>query len=127
VFAASFYATLGAVKAINALELGFPRKVSLLGFEHSEWMTAVRPYISAVEQSVDDLAKRSWDTLRDRMAGHASGPKRILLDLQLVLRESTRPPGSAARGSATRSVSRAARSDTGAKDRRQGTTPAAGK
>ncbi|HET7714782.1 MAG TPA: LacI family DNA-binding transcriptional regulator [Bauldia sp.] len=93
VFAATFYATLGAVKAINALEADFPRTVSLLGFERSEWMTAVRPYISAVEQSVDDLAKRSWLALRDRMAGDTSDPKRVLLDLRLVIRESTRPPG----------------------------------
>lgn len=107
VFAATFYATLGAVKAINALELAFPGKVSLLGFEHSEWMTAVRPYISAVEQSVDDLAKRSWDVLRDRMARHPSSPKRVLLDLQLVLRESTRPPSIASRGRATRKVNQA--------------------
>jgi LacI family transcriptional regulator len=97
VLAATFYATLGAVKAINALELGFPSQVSLLGFEHSEWMTAVRPYISAVEQSVADLAARSWQSLRERIAGDASDPKRVLLELNLVLRESTRPPPDSAR------------------------------
>jgi LacI family transcriptional regulator len=92
VFAATFYATLGAVKAINALELEFPSGVSLLGFEHSEWMTAVRPYISAVEQNVDDLAKRSWQVLLDRIAGDNSDPKHLLMDFRLILRESTRPP-----------------------------------
>jgi LacI family transcriptional regulator len=92
VFAGTFYATLGAVKAINALELDFPGGISLLGFEHSEWMTAVRPYISAVEQSADELAHRSWQTLRDRLAGDDSEPKRVLLDFRFVIRESTRPP-----------------------------------
>ena len=33
IFAATFYATLGAVKAINALDLAFPEEISLLGFE----------------------------------------------------------------------------------------------
>lgn len=128
VFAASFYATLGAVKAINALELGFPSNVSLLGFEHSEWMTAVRPYISAVEQSVDDLAKRSWDSLRERMTGKAGEPKRVLLDLRLVLRESTRPPGPVSgEFSVRRKADRKTRGETVAKDRGQNRVTADGK
>jgi LacI family transcriptional regulator len=43
IFAATFYATMGTVKAISALELDFPESISLLGFEHSEWMNALRP------------------------------------------------------------------------------------
>lgn len=92
VFAATFYATLGAVKAINALDLAFPEEISLLGFEHSEWMTAVRPYISAVRQSVDDLAALSWQTLRNRIAGEPKDLVRVLLDFRFEFRESTRPP-----------------------------------
>ena len=92
VFAATFYATLGAVKAINALEMAFPSDVSLLGFEHSEWMTAVRPYLSAVEQPVGDMAMRSWHALRERIAGDDGDFKRVLLDFRFIIRESTRPP-----------------------------------
>ncbi len=92
VFAATFYATVGAVKAINALDLAFPKEVSLLGFEHSEWMTAVRPYISTVAQSVDELATRSWETLRRRMNGEATELARVLLDYRFDFRKSTRPP-----------------------------------
>jgi LacI family transcriptional regulator len=92
IFAATFYATLGAVKAINALELKFPGEVSLLGFEHSEWMTTVRPYISAVGQSVDELAARAWQTLRQRITGEDTDLVRVLLDFRFVFRESTRPP-----------------------------------
>lgn len=95
VFAATFYATLGAVKAINALELDFPKEVSLLGFEHSEWMTAVRPYISAVEQSAEEVARRSWQTLRERMVDGSGALKHVLLDFRFIFRESTRPPRSA--------------------------------
>jgi LacI family transcriptional regulator len=93
IFAATFYATVGAVKAISALELDFPEQISLLGFEHSQWMTAVRPYISAVAQSVDELAIRSWQTLRHRMDGEAADPVRVLLDFRFEFRESTRQPG----------------------------------
>jgi LacI family transcriptional regulator len=92
IFAATYYATVGAVKAISALELSFPEEISLLGFEHSEWMTAVRPYISSVEQSVDELAVRSWQTLHERISGERTELARVLLSFRFGFRESTRPP-----------------------------------
>jgi len=93
IFAATFYATMGAVKAINALELAFPEEVSLLGFEHSEWMTVVRPYISAVRQSVDEMAAVSWRTLHERIASEKADLAREMLPFRFDFRESTRPPG----------------------------------
>ncbi len=97
IFAATFYATLGAVKAINALEIDFPEEISLLGFEHSEWMTAVRPYISAVRQPIDELARLSWQSLLQRIAEPPAERARVLLDFRFDFRESTRPPKSVAR------------------------------
>ena len=97
IFAATFYATLGAVKAINALDLAFPEEISLLGFEHSEWMTTVRPYISAIGQTVDELALRSWQTLRQRISGESTEAARVLLLFRAAFRESTRPPKLAAK------------------------------
>ena len=94
IFAATFYATLGAVKAINALELDYPDEVSLLGFEHSEWMTTVRPYISAIGQRVEELAHSAWQTLRQRISGEATDLARVLLPFRFAMRESTRPPKS---------------------------------
>jgi LacI family transcriptional regulator len=92
VFAATFYATIGAIKAISALDLAFPEEISLLGCEHSEWMTAVRPYISSVDQSVDELASRSWEVLQGRMAGEAGDLLREMIPFRFHFRESTRPP-----------------------------------
>ena len=57
-----------------------------------EWMTTVRPYISAVGQSVDELAARAWQTLRQRITGEDTDLVRVLLDFRFVFRESTRPP-----------------------------------
>ncbi len=93
VFAATFYATLGAIKAIRALDLKFPEEVSLLAFEHSEWLTVFRPYISAVSQSVEELASHSWRLIGERLSGGA-GPElsRVVVPCTLNIRESTRPP-----------------------------------
>ena len=99
---------MGSVKAISALELDFPGAISLLGFEHSEWMTAFRPYVSAVSQSVEMLASRSWQTLRDRMSGTATGLARVMIPCRFNFRESTRPPKDAGRRPTGRSVAASA-------------------
>lgn len=92
VFAATYYATVGAVKAINALDIPFPKEISLLGFEDSEWATAVRPYLSTVRQSVFELAERSWMALTRRITDRDADRIQERLPFQLVSRESTRPP-----------------------------------
>ncbi|MGH6925659.1 MAG: LacI family DNA-binding transcriptional regulator [Propylenella sp.] len=92
VFAGTFNATLGAVKAISALDLAFPKGISLLGFEHSEWMTALRPYISTVRQSAGELAARSWQTLLTRIGNDAADLAHVKIQFETVFRESTRPP-----------------------------------
>jgi LacI family transcriptional regulator len=92
VFAATFYATVGAVRAISAVDLAFPKDISLLGFEHSEWVTALRPYISTVRQSVEELASLSWQTLVERTRGEPADLKRVMIGFRFDFRESTRPP-----------------------------------
>ncbi len=80
------------MKAVSALDFAFPEEVSLLGFEDSEWMTALRPYLSTVRQSVVDLAQRSWMTLVDRMADEKMELRRVMLAFDFAFRKSTRPP-----------------------------------
>jgi LacI family transcriptional regulator len=92
IFAATYFATLGAIKAIRSLDIAFPDKISLMAFEHSEWMTVFRPYITAVSQSVDDLATRSWDVLMDRIAGGTVSYARIRIPCRFNARESVKPP-----------------------------------
>jgi LacI family transcriptional regulator len=97
VFAASYDATLGAIKAIRALDLAFPENVSLLGFDDSDWMTALRPYVSAIAQPIEKMAVKAWRLLIARLGGEDGAPARILLPCTLQIRESTRRPAAAAR------------------------------
>jgi LacI family transcriptional regulator len=89
IFAANYVATLGAVKAIRALDLDFPGEVSLLGFDDIDWMTVLRPYLSVVAQPVPAMADAVWALLRERLAD-PQGPRRHLrLPCTLAVREST--------------------------------------
>jgi len=95
IFSAAYIATLGAIKAIRALDLEFPDDVSLLSFDDSDWMTALRPYVSAVAQPVEELAAESWRLLKQRLTGAGGDVARVRLPCSLQVRESTRPPSAA--------------------------------
>jgi LacI family transcriptional regulator, galactose operon repressor len=95
IFSAAYIATLGAIKAIRALDLAFPDDVSLLSFDDSDWMTALRPYVSAVAQPVEEMAAESWRLLRQRLTGNGAELARVRLPCSLQVRESTRPPSAA--------------------------------
>ena len=92
IFAGTYFATLGAVKAIRALDLAFPEEISLLGFEHSEWMTVLRPYVSTVGQPFGQMASAAWRLLLRRIAGNADELARVRLPCQLRMRESVKSP-----------------------------------
>ena len=83
--------TLGAIKAIQGLHLRMPEDISLIGFDDFEWMTALRPYVSAVAQPFKELASKGWELLLARMSGRATTGQyqHILLNGDLRIRESS--------------------------------------
>jgi LacI family transcriptional regulator len=94
VLAATNVATLGAIKAIQALQLDMPNDVSLVGFDDFEWMTALRPFVSAVSQPTRQLASHAWEILLDRMnpgmnANQALPRQHITLGGEFRIRESS--------------------------------------
>lgn len=92
ILTANYVASLGAIKAVRALDLEFPDTISLLAFDDSDWMTVLRPYLSVIMQPVAAMADRAWDLLKLRME-HAEAPRRHeRLDCALCIRESTRQP-----------------------------------
>jgi LacI family transcriptional regulator len=92
IFAATYVATLGAVKAIRALDLDFPGEVSLLGFDDTDWMTALRPYLSVVAQPVPAMADAVWTLLRERLADRQAPCRHLRLPCTLAVRQSTQRP-----------------------------------
>lgn len=92
VIAATNVATLGAIKAMQALQLSMPQDISLVGFDDFEWMTALRPYVSAVGQPTRQLASAAWSLLLDRLAAPASHEKHtqhLTFDASFTIRESS--------------------------------------
>jgi LacI family transcriptional regulator len=95
IIAATNVATLGAIKAIQSLQLQMPRDISLIGFDDFDWMTALRPYVTAVAQPTGQLAQHAWELLEMRIAGRApAAVNHITLEGELRIRESSGRPAS---------------------------------
>lgn len=93
IFAANYVATLGAMKAIRAIGLDVPGEVSLLAFDDTDWMTVLRPYLSAIAQPVAEMADAAWRLLCARLAEpRAVARDHLSLPCTLTARESTQRP-----------------------------------
>lgn len=92
IFAANYVSTLGAMKAIRGVGLDFPDEISLLGFDDSDWMTVLRPYLSVVAQPVYLMADEVWHLLTKRVRNRDEPYRHIRLACTLEIRESTQRP-----------------------------------
>jgi LacI family transcriptional regulator len=92
VLAMSNVATLGAVKAVRALDMDIPGDVSIVSFDDFDWMTALRPYVTAVAQPIDAIAEAAWERLAARMGQDGPpAPSKTKFPCRLRVRESTGP------------------------------------
>ncbi|MBF6595373.1 MAG: LacI family DNA-binding transcriptional regulator [Thermaceae bacterium] len=87
-FAATNRLSLVAVQAIRELGLGFPREISLLGFDDFEWSTLLEPYLSTVVQPLEALGAAACELLLERLAEPLRPPQRVLLPCDLAVRQS---------------------------------------
>jgi LacI family transcriptional regulator len=100
--AGSHVATLGALQALAALELHYPRDVSLVCFDNSRWTGLLRPALTVMTKPVAELAQFAVDTLlaafahadRQRKSDNSIGPFEAvdqLMDSRFVIRDSCQP------------------------------------
>ncbi len=95
IFATDSILTAGALQAIQAVGLAVPRDVSLIGFDDVDWMTMVRPAVTVVDQPVYELGKRAAEQLMARIEGDIGPARHVLLDTDLIVRDSCAPLDSA--------------------------------
>jgi LacI family transcriptional regulator len=91
IFALTNVCALAALKAARGLGLDIPGDVSIVGFDDSDWMLALRPFLTTVAQPLDGFASTAWTLLMRRKAGEAGGVERVQLPCALKVRESTGP------------------------------------
>ncbi|TMJ38209.1 MAG: LacI family transcriptional regulator [Alphaproteobacteria bacterium] len=91
-FTADGLMTAGAVDAITSLGLRIPDELSMIGFDDLDWMSFLKPAITAVVQPVTAMGETAARLMLDRLAGGDSPPRHVTLELSLARRGSVAKP-----------------------------------
>ncbi len=91
-FSADGLMTAGAVDAITSLGVQIPDQLSMIGFDDLDWMSFLKPQITAVVQPVTAMGQTAARLMLERIAGSDSPPRHVTLELALARRGSVSKP-----------------------------------
>ncbi|HLV35078.1 MAG TPA: LacI family DNA-binding transcriptional regulator [Spirillospora sp.] len=89
VFAAGDEMALGAYRALFECGLSIPGDVAIVGFDDIEAAAYATPSLTTIRQPFAEMASRAVSLLFQIIRGQPSEPVQIMLDPELILREST--------------------------------------
>lgn len=96
VIAANNLMSLGALTAARRLGVSIPEDISFASFDDSRWFELMSPSISAISQPLEELGEISAKLLTSALESkNGSRSDSVILDAELVLRESCVEPGGA--------------------------------
>jgi DNA-binding LacI/PurR family transcriptional regulator len=96
VLAMSDILALGALEAAAELGVSVPEQLSVVGFDDSPGAAHATPPLTTVSQPHEEKGRLAAEQLIDAIEAGGSGePRRTVLATELVVRESTAPPGGA--------------------------------
>ncbi|GAA4658644.1 LacI family DNA-binding transcriptional regulator [Arthrobacter cryoconiti] len=91
-FATEADATIGALNAIRRAGLGYPRDISLIGFDDNPWAGVIDPPLTMVSQPMLELGQRAAEQLINRIDGNRAEHSVDVLSTVLIERSSVTGP-----------------------------------
>lgn len=91
VFVANDQMALGLLRALREAGLRVPNDVSVVGFDDVPEAAYFAPPLTTVRQDFDELGRRSLHLLLDQLEGRPMPTTSVVIEPDLVLRESTGP------------------------------------
>lgn len=89
IFSTNNLMTLGALAALQSRGIRVPQDVAVVGFDDFEWAVILQPRLTTVAQPTYEIGKTATELLIERVEHRtADEPRRIILQPQLVIRES---------------------------------------
>ena len=82
------FLTLGALLAIRDLGMRCPEEISLVGFDDHPWSAVSHPPVTVVKQPSRQLGKLAAESLLALINGDQHPEEQVVLDCELVIRES---------------------------------------
>ena len=89
VFVASDLMAVGALAALRATGRAIPGDVAVVGFDDSPLATTTQPLLSSVRQPIEEMGREMTRLLMQEIRSPGGAPRRVILETQLVLRESS--------------------------------------
>lgn len=95
IFSANNLMVIGVMKAIRDIGLSCPEDISVACFDDFPWADVFRPQLTTVAQPVRAIGEQAAQLVLDRLAGKIeNGPRRLVLQGRLMVRNSCRPHAS---------------------------------
>lgn len=88
VFVSNNLMTLGALQAIHEAGLNIPKDIALIGFDDMPWATSLQPPLTVIAQPTYNLGTIAVRLLLDRILNPANPIQQVILESQLIVRES---------------------------------------
>ena len=76
------------LQALAERNIHIPEEMAIIGFDDFAWASTLRPSITVIQQSVEEMGRTATQLLFDQMNGAHSPSRRIEIASTLVLRES---------------------------------------
>ncbi|WP_259313750.1 LacI family DNA-binding transcriptional regulator [Capillimicrobium parvum] len=80
--------TLGALRAVRAAGLRVPEDIALVGVDDPPWASLVDPPLTTVAQPVREMAQTAMSLLLERIRGTRTEVRRVVMPLELRVRDS---------------------------------------
>jgi LacI family repressor for deo operon, udp, cdd, tsx, nupC, and nupG len=89
VFAMSDVLAIGAIKSINSKGLSVPDDIAVAGFDGIEVAAVIKPGLTTIAQPNYDMGCIAMELLIKEMKDNAKNKQEIVIEHELVIREST--------------------------------------
>jgi LacI family transcriptional regulator len=81
--------TVGALDALSEAGLEMPADIAFVGFDEVTWALGKRARVTAVQQPTYEIGRRAADLLLARIRGDKSPPHHVVLQAELIVRNSS--------------------------------------
>lgn len=89
IFAANDEMAVGVIQAVQEQGLRVPQDVAVVGFDNVQVSRVVQPNLTTIDQPIVQMGVQSMELLMSYLEGDVLEDKRIVLEVNLCIREST--------------------------------------
>jgi LacI family repressor for deo operon, udp, cdd, tsx, nupC, and nupG len=89
VFATSDVYAMAVIQAARQMNLRVPADIAVIGFDNIDLSSMFNPTITTIEQPAEQMGFQAYELLIEKILNPLAKKKRIILDTELIVREST--------------------------------------